>query len=345
MVKGNNSGFISNFTRDTFKGKRIIVWGDFILDEYIVTSTGRVSREAPVLVTEYEESGFMLGGAGNVVNNIKSLGAEPIPVGFIGSDEDGDRIKKFFSDLDIDTNHLLSPNNFRTPRKSRILSGRDDSRKQQVLRIDYLNKLTPKVEFYRKLSDELKSVLRNADLLLVSDYLKESVRADLFSDVINEYPKLISVVDSRDNLSKFKNASYVTPNEPEIKNLFPTKRFTSKEDFFDAGSELMSKLNCRGILQKRGNKTMIVFEEGTSPVEIDNYGTSDIVDVTGAGDTVISVLSLSLASGAGFYDSAVTSNIGASIVVMKEGAYPLNGEELSSEVTAYSSKKNSDNNE
>lgn len=328
------SVLLSEFTPEVFKGKRIAVWGDFILDEYIYTSTGRISREAPVLVTEFEESCFKLGGAGNVVHNLKSLGAEPVPAGFTGDDEAGEKIRDIFSDLSVDTGYLPVLKGFTTPRKSRILSGRDNSRKQQVLRIDYQNKETLSSVEYENLTGKLRSLLNNSDLLLVSDYLKESVTPDIFIDIVKDYPDIISIVDSRENLLKFTGAGYVTPNEPEIRNLFPSIRFRSENSFIRAGKELMSILNCRGVVQKRGHKGMIIFERGEEPVEIPIHGSNEIVDVTGAGDTVIALLSLAIASGVDLINSAKISNIGASIVVMKEGAYPLNGDELKVEVSS-----------
>ena len=329
---------LSEFTPDDFKGKRIAVWGDFILDEYIYTSTGRISREAPVLVTEFEESCFMLGGAGNVVHNLKSLGADPVPVGFTGDDEAGEKIRDIFSDLSIDTGYLSVVGGFTTPRKSRILSGRDNSRKQQVLRIDYQNKEDLDSAEYGNLTGKLRSLLDNTDLLLVSDYLKESVIPDIFKDIVKDYPDVISIVDSRENLLKFTGARYVTPNEPEIRNLFPSIRFRSTNSFIRAGKELMSVLNCRGVVQKRGHKGMIIFEKGEDPVEIPIHGSNEIVDVTGAGDTVIALFSLAIASGVDLINSAKISNIGASIVVMKEGAYPLNAEELKAGISSIFSK-------
>ncbi len=330
--RGNDSEVLSEFTPNVFKGKKIIVWGDFILDEYIFTSTGRVSREAPVLVTEYEDSSFMLGGAGNVVHNLKSLGAEPVPVGLSGDDEAGERIRNIFSDLSVDTSHLSVVKGFTTPRKSRVLSGRDNSRKQQVLRIDYLNKDVRRAAEYEDLTGKLRSLLNNSDLLLVSDYLKESVIPDIFTGIVKDFPEISSIVDSRENLLKFIGATYVTPNEPEIRNAFPSVRFRSAGDFVKAGQELMSMLNCRGVVQKRGHNGMIVFEKDMDPVELPIHGVAEIVDVTGAGDTVISLLSLAIASGVSLVNSARISNIGASMVVMKEGAYPLKAEELKTEI-------------
>lgn len=335
MDNGDQSSDMnSEFTPELFKGKKIPVWGDFILDEYIFTSTGRISREAPVLVTEYEESCFMLGGAGNVVQNLRSMGAEPVPIGFTGDDKAGEKVRKLFDDLSVETDHLSVISGFTTPRKSRILSGRDNSRKQQVLRIDYLNRNIPDIHMYKSLSEKLMNLLKGCEMLIVSDYLKESVSPDIFKEIREGFRNITTIVDSRENLMKFSGSSVVTPNEPEIRNLFPEIKFRNDDDFIRAGAKLMETLNCRGVVQKRGHKGMIVFEQGKDPLTIPIHGSSDIVDVTGAGDTVIALLSLSLISGAGLVDSAKIANTGASIVVMKEGAYPLKPEELKRELNS-----------
>ena len=104
---------------DQFKGRSVIVWGDIILDEYMYTSTRRISREAPVLITEFESNLYKLGGAGNVVMNIKSLGADPIPVGLIGKDHDGCTIKSILTENRINTDFLIELDHYRTPKKSR----------------------------------------------------------------------------------------------------------------------------------------------------------------------------------------------------------------------------------
>ncbi|MEN8153457.1 MAG: bifunctional ADP-heptose synthase [Acidobacteriota bacterium] len=317
---------------NNFKGKKIIVWGDIILDEYIYTSTGRISREAPVLVTEYEYNDLKPGGAGNVIMNLKSMGAEPIPAGFVGDDADGVELKKILADSLIDVSNLVEVKGYKTPKKSRILSGSDNTKKQQILRIDLLNKDDIPGTHVSILEKRLKNLADSADIFLVSDYLKRSVEPVMFSNVIEELKGKTIIIDSREHLLEYKGVTYATPNEPEIKNLFPGIRFDKKEDFVEAGTELLNRLNCRGIVLKRGHKGMIVFEKNKEPVNIPIYGSQNIVDVTGAGDTVISLLSLALSAGADLVLSAQLANIGASMVVMKEGAYPLGLKEFREEL-------------
>jgi rfaE bifunctional protein kinase chain/domain len=311
-----------------FKNKRIVVWGDLILDQYVFTSAGRVSREAPVLVTEFEKNENRLGGAGNVVMNLLTLGAVPLPVSFVGKDASGEILLKLLREKGISTDHLLVDACYQTPLKSRVLSGGDNTKKQQILRIDTLPPEAISERAQQKLAKALISVLGDSDLLILSDYLAKTVTPGIFKSLREMFPDKISALDSRNNLLDFPGVTLATPNEPEIKKLFPEKKFFSDGDFLKAGAELLDKLDAKGVVLKRGHKGMLVFGRGEKPSVLDIYGTSQIVDVTGAGDTVLAVLGLGLAAGADLRDSARLANIAGGIVVMHEGAYPLRLREL-----------------
>ncbi|HUU05592.1 MAG TPA: PfkB family carbohydrate kinase [Patescibacteria group bacterium] len=311
-----------------FKNKKIVVWGDLILDQYVFTSAGRVSREAPVLVTEFEKSEYLLGGAGNVVMNLLTLGAAPLPVGFVGKDASGEILLKLLSEKGISTDHLLVTDCFQTPLKSRILSGGDNTKKQQILRIDTLPPDAISERALQKLAKVLFSVLADSDLLIMSDYLAKTVTAKVFKNIREMLPDKVVALDSRHNLLDFPGVTLATPNEPEIKKIFPEKKFLSDGDFLKAGTELLDKLDATGVVLKRGHKGMLIFNRGEKPRVMDIYGTSQIVDVTGAGDTVLAVLGLGLAAGANLHASARLANIAGGIVVMHEGAYPLRLREL-----------------
>jgi rfaE bifunctional protein kinase chain/domain len=311
-----------------FKKKKVVVWGDLILDQYVFTSTGRVSREAPVLVTEFEKSEYRLGGAGNVVMNLLSLGAEPLPVGYVGKDASGKILLKLLREKGVRTDCLVVLDGFQTPLKSRVLSGGDNTKKQQILRIDTLPPAAASERMQQKLVKALFPVLGECDLLILSDYLAKTVTPGVFKTVKKAFPGKISAVDSRNNLLDFPGATLVTPNEPEIKKLFPEIKFLSGNDFLKAGSELLDRLDAEGVVLKRGHMGMLILGRGEKPSTLDIYGTSQIVDVTGAGDTVLAVLGLGLASGASLLDSARLANIAGGIVVMHEGAYPVRYREL-----------------
>ncbi len=311
-----------------FKNKKIIVWGDFILDQYVFTSAGRVSREAPVLVTEFEKDEYRLGGAGNVVMNLLTLGAAPLPVGFVGKDHSGEILLGLLREQGIGTDSLVAADGFQTPVKSRILSGGNNTKKQQILRIDTLPPAPVSERARLKLARTLFAMLGQSDLLILSDYLAQAVSPGIFHAMKKKFPCQVSVLDSRNNLLGFPGVTLATPNEPEIKNLFPERKFLNDGDFTGAGSELLGKLGAEGIVLKRGHRGMLVFSRGEKPIQLDIYGTSQIVDVTGAGDTVLAVLGLGLACGASLLDSARLANIAGGIVVMHEGAYPVRRREL-----------------
>jgi rfaE bifunctional protein kinase chain/domain len=311
-----------------FKNKKIVVWGDLILDEYVYTSAARVSREAPVLVAEFEENQYLLGGAGNVVMNLLTLGALPLPVGFVGKDAAGDNLRALLVKNGINTDYLVEIDCFRTPQKSRILAGGDNTKKQQILRIDTLPPDTVGERSYRKMSEALLAVMLDCDLLIISDYLGKTVKPGIFKALKKEFPDKISVLDSRNHLLHFPGVHLATPNEPEFKNIFPHKKFVTDDDFTKAGYELLEKLAVDGIVLKRGQKGMLVFSRGRKTNILDIFGTAQIVDVTGAGDTVLAVLGLGLAAGASLLDAARLANIAGGIVVMHEGAYPVRLQEL-----------------
>lgn len=311
-----------------FKGKKVIVWGDYILDEYIFTTSARVSREAPVLVTEWEGSDYRLGGAGNVVMNLVSLGAEPLPVGFIGKDVSGRRLKAIFRKNGIPTGHLIERGNFHTAIKSRVLSGGENTRKQQVLRIDSIHRSEIQMSAYAETESVLSELLASSDGLIMSDYLAQSVDAAVFGSLQKKFDRPIFALDSRNHLLDFPRITVATPNEPEIKAIFPGNRFCTDDDFLAAGKELLGRLHAEGIVLKRGHQGMIVFKRGRSPEKLEIHGTTEIVDVTGAGDTVLAVVSLSLVSGASLLDSARLATIAAGKVVMKAGASPVLLDEL-----------------
>jgi rfaE bifunctional protein kinase chain/domain len=256
----------------------------------------------------------------------------PIPVAFVGSNSDGKTLKKILAKNDITTDFLVELTDYRTPKKSRILSGGENTKKQQVLRIDALDRTGITKTAYQKIEDTLRNLLAETDYLIISDYLYKSVIPDVFNKINEQCPGRQMIIDSRDHLMEFKNASIATPNEPEIKKLFPVKNFFTEREFYEAGEELRKRLNAAGIILKRGHKGMIVFEKDKAPEKINIHGPAEIVDVTGAGDTVISVISLALSAGADFLSAARLANVAAGIVVMKEGCYPIAIHELENEL-------------
>ncbi|HDP95601.1 MAG TPA: hypothetical protein ENN40_09610 [Candidatus Aminicenantes bacterium] len=311
-----------------FRGKRIAVWGDLILDEYITTCAARVSREAPVLITEFESDDFRLGGAGNVAANIRALGGEPHPIGFVGRDQSGDILRDVLSRSGIPDDGLLAVKDFITPRKTRILSGDQHTRRQQVLRIDRLNRSPLPEQHHANLLDQLEKVLKDSSFLVISDYLCCSVREKDYHSARKRFDFPPVAVDSRRHLRSFPDVRIATPNLTELQRIFPATEFNREADFIGAAIDLHREINSDGLLLKRGDEGMVLLESSRPPTRIGIYGPLEIVDVTGAGDTVIALLSLGLASGADMLACARLAAVAAGLTVMKAGAATVTPDEL-----------------
>jgi len=315
---------------DRFAGKRIAVWGDFILDEYLFGTTRRVSREAPVLILSYQKKELSLGGAGNSVLNLKALGASPLPIGVVGQDEAGKEVIALLRKQRIPTTYILKLKSFSTPIKTRILAGEENTRKQQILRIDKEARIPNDAKIRKRLSAWLRQAVRQADALLVSDYNYLTVDEKVFSSVLPLWRRAGRpvTVDSRFRLLHFKGVTAATPNEPEAEGALHIELGEDTERLKQAGFLLLRQLRARALLITRGSRGMALFEPGKRPFLIPVHGTTDIVDVTGAGDTVISVFTLALACGASFRQATELANYAGGLVVMKKGTASVTIEEL-----------------
>ena len=315
---------------DNFAQKKIAIWGDLILDEYIIGTTRRISREAPVLILSYKNKELSLGGAGNSVLNIKALGAHPLPVGVIGADDSGKKIIRMLKKEGIATEYLLVDKNYQTPIKTRILAGEETTKKQQILRIDREEKVPDSRALKQKIQKNLKSIRSKISALLISDYNYFTVKEDIFIHILPEFKKknIPVTLDSRFRLLNFKGITFSSPNEPEVEHALQIEINDNPQLLNQAGRLLLRKTRATALLITRGSKGMVLFEKNKTPSSIPIHGTADIVDVTGAGDTVISVFTLALASGATFKRAALLANYAGGIIVMKKGTASLTSQEL-----------------
>jgi len=290
-----------------FSKKKIAVIGDLILDKYIYGDVSRISPEAPVPVLKAEKDVYDLGAAANVASNISSLQGKATIFGFIGDDEAGKIMKNLMEERAI--NHFLDSD------KKTTLKIRPIGRRQQIMRIDYEN--TNGKIFSSKFKEYMKKELDNSDMIVISDYAKGTITQDLMNFLKNYGDKII--IDPKpENKSLYKGAFLITPNEKEALAM------SSKKDLKSAGEYLREQLNSN-ILVTRGEKGMTLFSE--KELEIPTYA-KEIFDVTGAGDTVVSTLALSLASGSSLEDAAILANHSASIAVSRAGTYAVELNEL-----------------
>ncbi|MBI3812209.1 MAG: bifunctional hydroxymethylpyrimidine kinase/phosphomethylpyrimidine kinase [Nitrospirae bacterium] len=315
-----------------FRGKTVMVLGDFVADEYILGKTSRISREAPVLILQYDSRQIVLGGAGNATNNLAALGATVIPIGMIGDDETGRDVTRHLKQLGINTSLLLVQRGRVTTTKTRIMAGgqHQHTSQQQVVRIDRgeFDSLPKGIEdiFLKSLDEKIDQV----DALVVSDY-QYGVLSPRVIEKVNQIAKRgrrIITVDSRYRMLSFHGVTAVTPNEPEVEEALGLRLDDREETVRSAGEQILKRVKSRAVLITRGSKGMALIESGRKAVFIPVFGTDEIADVTGAGDTVIVIFTLALACGATLKEAVHLANIGGGIVVMKRGTATVHPEEL-----------------
>jgi D-glycero-beta-D-manno-heptose-7-phosphate kinase len=310
---------------DRFKDKRICVIGDVIADIYIYGIPHKLSREAPVVVIKYEEERICPGSAGNTINNLLALGAKVFPIACIGKDDAGEKLMEFFSHQNnVDLEGFVRCEG-RTVTKTRILAGDTHTSKQQVIRVDKEIEHPISDTIRAKLMDRLREIVPRVDAVVLSDYeygLIDRSMITYAADVANEK---VVVGDSRYNLKHFKGITLIKPNESEAYALAGAAPGTDVED---VGRSIMELMQVKALLITRGNKGMSLFLQNGKIDHIPISGSDEIADVTGAGDTVTSAISLALASGADFYTASRIANYAAGIVVMKSGTAVVTSDEL-----------------
>ncbi len=314
----------------SFAGRRVLVVGDLVADQFLFGEISRVSREAPVLILRHERTETVPGGAANCVMNLASLGARAAIVGVVGADETGRALVQRLEAAGVDCGGVIASPALKTTTKVRVLAGQAHSPRQQVIRVDYesapLADEATEAEII-KLVEEKES---GAEAVIVSDYnygvaspsAVEHLRATALSGA---RPVL---VDSRFRLREFKGFTSATPNEDEVEHVLG-QRLAGDEALAEGGELLRRELDFKALLVTRGKQGSMLFEEGgAEPTRIRAVGSLDAVDVTGAGDTVIAAYALALASGASFEDAAHLANHAGGVVVMKRGTACVTPQEL-----------------
>jgi len=317
---------------DTFVGTRVAVFGDLIVDEFIYGQISRVSREAPVLILEYDSTEIVPGGAGNAANNVAALGGRAVALGIAGADEQGNRLLEVLAKT-VDSDHVLRSPVIRTPTKTRILAGGVHSAKQQVVRIDRAARSPITDEDRKAIEIRLNSAMARCQALIVSDYgsglvtpaLVAGARRRLRGPGRQQPPML---VDSRHSLLQFHNMTACTPNESEVEQLLGIRIGDDAAVLEKAGRQLLARTKAQAVLVTRGSRGMALFQPKRPTDHIPIFGSDQIADVTGAGDTVIATMTLALAAGGTFEEAARLANYAGGIVVMKRGTATVSAGEL-----------------
>lgn len=323
-------------TVERFAGKRIVLFGDFVADEFQFGEISRVSREAPVLILRHRETLVRPGGGANAANNLSALGAKVIPITVVGDDPPGDALKKHFEFLGADTSGILRVKNWHTPSKTRFLAGWAHTVAQQVLRVDREPGAPPPNSTLRQLGTKLKAKLRNADGLAISDYGFGVVSPHAVKEITRGLkPSVTVTLDARYHLDAYANCGIgaATPNEAELEALHHTHIGGDSEELARCGYTTLKKMGAQSLLVTRGNAGMALFERLRKRLtHIPIHGSKQAVDVTGAGDTVLAAYTLALASGACALEAAQIANIAGGLVVMKRGTAVVTRAELLSAI-------------
>lgn len=317
-----------------FQGRRVLVVADLVADEFLYGRIDRVSREAPVLILQYDGTDVRLGGGANAVHNIRTLGGRPLPMGVLGRDDAGRRLRGIFRETGIVGRYVATEEGYTTPVKTRILAGGVHSTKQQVVRIDRATHLAPRSAGRAAALRALRAFRGDLDAVLVSDYGFGLLTPDLVEAAVAlaRERNVPVTVDSRFALLSFRGMTAVTPNEPEVEAALGVTIGHDVKKLEAAGRALLRKLAVQAVLITRGSDGMALFEPGRAPLHIPIYGSDQVADVTGAGDTVIATFTLALAAGATPAEASHLANYAGGIVVMKRGTATVSAPELARSV-------------
>jgi D-glycero-beta-D-manno-heptose-7-phosphate kinase len=281
----------------------------------------RISREAPVLILRFTEREVRLGGAANAAHNVRALGARVQPIGVVGRDAAGQELLGLFHAAGMPTDGIATETGRVTPMKTRIMAGGYQATRQQVVRLDREPTGEPQPMTEDGMLSRVSALAERADGILISDYGYGSVTPRVFERVraIARRTNATVTVDSRYDLVKFAGVTAATPNEAELEHLTGTT-VDDERSVEKAGRQLLERLDARILLVTRGSRGMALLERDGATTFIPIHGTDEIADVTGAGDTVISVFTLALAAGASPLEAATLANVAGGIVVMKRGS-------------------------
>ena len=316
------------------KEPKILVIGDFAIDEMVFGQTERISREAPVLILEHTETKIILGTASNAANNISSLNLGKVgAIGVLGDDYYGKVLINALNEAKINTDFMVVDKERKTTTKTRISGSCSQSVTQQIVRIDRQTKTPVTGEVEKKIIENIKKAMPMYDGVILSDYHLGCLTQNVITSAIEEAKKLnkIIVADIQKEMEKYKGVTAITPNQPDTEK-FVSKFIKDDKTLNEAGLELMNKLDLKTLLITRGENGMAVFEKGKEPVKIPAFNKKEVFDVTGAGDTVVAAFTLALCAGFSAKEAAIIGNTAASIVIRHFGCHTTNIDEIEYEL-------------
>jgi rfaE bifunctional protein kinase chain/domain len=315
---------------ESFPNVTVAMIGDLVADEFVFGEISRVSREAPVLILKHRDRRIVPGGGANAVNNLADLGVNVLPVGVVGDDEPGRLLIKEFRHKRVPVSGVLKDKSYTTVTKTRILAGMPHTWRQQVVRVDREPTEEPNQHLRRELVLAARQYVRASDAMLVSDY-GYGAATPLIVNAVRDRARLDRVplvLDSRHRMLQFSGVTAATPNQPEVEEALGIKIGQDWTRLAAAGEKVMSAMKLQSLLITRGREGMVAFNGRHKPIDIPIFGSDEVADVTGAGDTVIATFTAALATGASTEDAAYLANYAGGIVVMKSGTATVSRQEL-----------------
>ncbi len=323
---------------DKLETPKILIIGDFALDEMVYGTTERISREAPVLILEHYETKKILGAASNASNNVSSLNkGKAAALGVYGDDYYGRELIKILNEKNIDTSLMVMDETRKTTTKTRISGSCNQSITQQIVRIDRQTKTPLNEKTEQKIIENIKKSVKNFDGIILSDYHLGCLTKNIVKSAIDEakkYNKII-VADIQKNMEKYKGVTAITPNQPDTEKQVG---FFIKDDdtLKKAGEKLLNDLKLEKVLLTRGENGMALFEKKEDKIDfqkVSAFNKKEVFDVTGAGDTVVATFTLGLCAGLSAQTAMYLGNLAASIVIRYFGCHTVTTDDLKQELT------------
>ena len=316
---------------DALEGRTVAVIGDVVADEFVYGRVARVSREAPVLILEYDSTEVVAGAGGNAANNVAAVGGRAALVSVIGRDEPGRRLLSSLHPH-VDARRVLRSTGQETTVKTRILAGGIHSAKQQVVRIDRILRRTFDRQTRQMFERAALDALADADAVVMSDYgsglVTPRLAARLQAALRRGRHPIPVLIDTRYRLMEYRGLTACTPNESEVEQALGIRIGDDPVMLERAGREILERTTMQAVLITRGSRGMALFQADARTVPIPIHGSDEIADVTGAGDTVMATMALALAAGATFESAARLANYAGGVVVMKRGTATVTAPEL-----------------
>jgi rfaE bifunctional protein kinase chain/domain len=312
---------------DRLAGVPVLVVADLVLDEFEYGEIDRVSREAPVLILSHRRTDRLPGGGANAVANLRALDGAPLVIGRVGADEPGECLLGLLRERGVDVAGVWRDPSYRTPVKRRVLAGGPHSLKQQIVRVDRGG--GPPVDPDRSPILEAARAAAGSRGVLVSDYSLGLLHAATIDPLLETFRSagLPVFVDSRAQLRRFRGIAAATPNLQEAETVHGGP-IDDEPALERAGAALREALDADAVLVTRGSQGMSLFRRDRPAAHLPVYGTDEVADVTGAGDTVIGVFTLALLAGNDPLAAATLANYAGGLVVMKRGTATVGRDEL-----------------